>query len=136
MHPLAKVRGDVDQRVKREARDAAPQRLIDARLCNAAMLGRFKLRPAILLNQCCDFVCHSFVSLVTFCEVLRGDALDQCSLKTSSRDVLEFADQPSRVAPQSASSRPGLQNVYRARSIGRALRIHQGLTTRTEPDNF
>ncbi len=38
MHPLAEVRGDVDQR-------------IDARLSDAAMLGRFKLRPAVLLNQ-------------------------------------------------------------------------------------
>lgn len=32
MHPLTKVRGDVDQRIKREARNAPPQKLIDARL--------------------------------------------------------------------------------------------------------
>ena len=51
MHPLAEVRGDVDQRIERKARNAATQQLIDARLHHAAMLGRFKLRPAVLLNQ-------------------------------------------------------------------------------------
>ena len=56
MHPLAKARGDVDQRIKREARHTAPQQLIDAWLRHAAMLGRFKLRPAVLLNRCRDVV--------------------------------------------------------------------------------
>ena len=51
MHPLAEVRGDVDQRIKGEARNATPQQLIDAGLRDAAMLCRFKLRPVVLLTQ-------------------------------------------------------------------------------------
>lgn len=53
MHPLADVRGDVEQRIERKA---APEQLIDTRLRHAAMLCRFKLRPAVLLSQCRDFV--------------------------------------------------------------------------------
>ena len=56
MHPLAEVRGDIDQCIKREARNAAPQEFIDARLRHAALLCRSKLRPAVLLNQRCDLV--------------------------------------------------------------------------------
>lgn len=56
MHPLAKVRGDVDQRIQRKTRNAPPQQLIDARLRDAAMFGRFKLLRAVLLNQRGDFV--------------------------------------------------------------------------------
>ena len=41
---------------KREMRNATPQQLIDARLRDAALLCRFKLRPAVLLNQRCDLV--------------------------------------------------------------------------------
>ena len=59
MHPLTKMRRDVNQCIEREARDAAVQLFIEARLCHAAMLCRFKLRPAILLNQRRDFFISS-----------------------------------------------------------------------------
>lgn len=58
MHPLAEVRGDVDQRIGREARKAAAQQFIDAGLRTAAMLGRFKLRLVVFLNQRSDLVCQ------------------------------------------------------------------------------
>ena len=51
MHPLTEVRGYVDQRIERKARNATPQQVIDARLRHVAMLCRFKQRPAVLLNQ-------------------------------------------------------------------------------------
>ena len=52
MHPLAEVRSDVDLCIEGKVRNAASQQLIDARLRDAALLGRFKLRPAVLLDQC------------------------------------------------------------------------------------
>lgn len=56
MHPLAEVCGDVDQRVEGKAPDAAAQQLIEKRPRDAAVLGRFKLRPAVLFNQYRDLV--------------------------------------------------------------------------------
>ena len=56
MHPLAQVRSNVDQRIERKARDTPTQQLIDARLRDAALLGRFKLRPSFALNQRRNFV--------------------------------------------------------------------------------
>ena len=51
MHPMADVRGDVEQCIEREARHAAVQGLIDARPRDAAVLCCFRLRPVVLLNQ-------------------------------------------------------------------------------------
>ena len=56
MCPLTKVHGNVDQRIKRESRNAPTQKLIKARLRDAAMFCRFRLRLAFGLNQRRDFV--------------------------------------------------------------------------------
>lgn len=50
MHPLDKVGGDVDQRIEREARNAAAKQLIDARLLYAVTLYYLELCPATLFK--------------------------------------------------------------------------------------
>ena len=73
--------GDVDQRIKREARDVAAQQVADARLRQAAQAGRVLLCSAVGRDHCLDLVDQDRAGLRAGCggwRVVCSGALGRC----------------------------------------------------------
>lgn len=61
--------GDIHQRVQREARHPAPQKIVDASLGHPAALARFGLRPVALLDDVSDLA-HQRRTRAQVCRLL------------------------------------------------------------------